>query len=78
MTLTNADKKYIDAVIYRAGAHCLDMLAKRCQELIKETNSDASREVVESGAKTVYRFEAYLRKHLEIDMKEGEEVWLTK
>jgi hypothetical protein len=52
------------------------MLAKRCEELIKETNSDASREVVESGAKTVYRFEAYLRKHLEIDMKEGEEEWL--
>jgi hypothetical protein len=54
------------------------MLSKRCQELIKETNSDASKEVVESGAKTVYRFEAYLRKHLGIDMKEGEEVWLTK
>lgn len=78
MNLTNAEKKYVDAVIYRAGAHCLDMLAKRCEELIKETNSDASREVVESGAKTVYRFEAYLRKHLGIDMKEGEEVWLTK
>lgn len=78
MNLTNAEKKYVDAVIYRAGAHCLDMLAKRCQELIRETNSDASREVVESGAKTVYRFEAYLRKHLGIDMKEGEEVWLTK
>ena len=78
MNLTNAEKKYVDAVIYRAGAHCLDMLAKRCQELIKETNSDASREVVESGAKTVYRFEEYLRKHLGIDMKEGEEVWLTK
>ena len=78
MTLTNADKKYIDTVIYRAGAHCLDMLAKRCQELIMETNSDATQEVVESGAKTVFRFEAYLRKHLEIDMKEGEEEWLTK
>lgn len=78
MNLTNAEKKYVDAVIYRAGAHCLDMLAKRCEELIRETNSDASREVVESGAKTVYRFEAYLRKHLGIDMKEGEEVWLTK
>ena len=78
MNLTNAEKKYVDAVIYRAGTHCLDMLVKRCKELIKETNSDASREVVESGAKTVYRFEAYLRKHLGIDMKEGEEVWLTK
>lgn len=78
MTLTNADKKYIDAVIFRAGAHCLDMLAKRCEELIRETNSDASREVVESGAKTVFRFEAYLRKHLGIDMKEGEEEWLTR
>ena len=78
MSLTTADKKYVDAVIYRAGAHCLDMLAKRSQQLVREPNATAAGEVVESGAKTVYRFEAYLRKHLEIAMKEGEEVWLTK
>lgn len=76
MKLTEAEKKYINAVIFAAGTHCIDKLAKRSVELIKEPNATAAQEVVESGAKTVFRFEAYLRKHLEIDMKEGEEEWL--
>lgn len=78
MNFTNDQLHYLDVLIFRAGIHCLDKLQERCNEILKEVDAQAGKEVVESGAKTVYRFETYMRKHLGIKLKEGEEEWLTK
>lgn len=78
MRFTKDQLHYLDILIFRAGSHCMDKLQDRCKELLKETDSQAGKEVVESGAKTVFRFETYLRKHLGIELKEGDEIWLTK
>ena len=72
-------KKIIEAQVYAAAGFCYGKLQDRMEELEKLGASKAvMNEVVQSGARTVERFSAYLRKNLNLELEGNEDPWLEK
>lgn len=72
-------KKIVEGTIYAASAFCYKKLEERMNELIKQGASrEVQDEVVQSGARTIERFGAYLRKNLNLELEGNEEPWLEK
>lgn len=72
-------KKIIEAKVYAAAAFCYEKLDQRMRELERLGASKAVlNEVVQSGARTVERFGAYLRTNLNLELEGNEEPWLEK
>lgn len=82
MKLNSLERKEIERVVREATILCYDKLLKRNFEiqekrLSAEAKESALDETVESGARTIERFSAYLRKHLELELEGNEDLWLA-
>ena len=87
--MVEMSKYDVDNAIYQTTIHCLSKLEERAHELEDtkfenakspeeaEQMAAAEKEIIESGAKTIYRFAAVLRDKLGIELDDGHKPLLT-